>query len=57
MHCGTINTTNIGVAPLTKVNEGPEKTCSDDIDNDGDGVTDCDDSDCSRNKSCRQLEK
>ena len=31
----------------TIVNEGPEKTCSDDIDNDGDGVIDCEDSDCS----------
>ena len=38
MHCGSINTTNIGGASLTKVNEGPEKTCSDDIYNDGDGA-------------------
>ena len=53
MHCGTTNTTNIGVASLTIVNEGPEKTCSDDIDNDGDGVTDCEDSDCSKKKQCK----
>ena len=53
MHCGTTNTTNIGVAPLTIVNEGPEKTCSDDIYNDGDGATDCEESDCSKKKQCR----
>ncbi|MDW7773935.1 MAG: S8 family serine peptidase [Desulfobulbaceae bacterium] len=33
--------------------EGKGKTCEDGIDNDGDGLTDCDDPDCSRNKSCR----
>ena len=38
MHCGTTNTTNIGGAPLTIVYEGPEKTCSDAIYNDGDGA-------------------
>jgi hypothetical protein len=34
-------------------NEGPGKTCSDGIDNDGDGLTDCDDTDCSKKKQCR----
>ena len=33
--------------------EGKGKTCSDGIDNDVDGYTDCDDSGCDRNKSCR----
>ena len=33
--------------------EGKGKTCSDGIDNDVDGDTDCDDSGCDRNKSCR----
>jgi PKD repeat protein len=33
--------------------EGKGKTCSDGMDNDEDGQTDCDDSDCSRNKSCK----
>lgn len=33
--------------------EGKGKTCSDGIDNDGDGQTDCNDTDCSGNRSCR----
>ncbi len=33
--------------------EGTGKTCSDGIDNDGDGQIDCADADCARNKSCR----
>ena len=30
-----------------------EKDCSDTINNDGDGATDCDDPDCSKKKVCR----
>jgi serine protease AprX len=33
--------------------EGKGKSCSDNIDNDFDGRTDCQDSDCSKNKYCR----
>ena len=33
--------------------EGKGKTCSDGLDNDGDGSIDCGDSDCDRNKSCK----
>ena len=33
--------------------EGKGKSCSDNIDNDLDGQTDCQDSGCSNNKSCR----
>ncbi|MCK5068951.1 MAG: S8 family serine peptidase [Desulfocapsa sp.] len=33
--------------------EGKGNTCSDGLDNDGDGLIDCDDSDCSKNKACR----
>ncbi len=33
--------------------EGPAKTCNDGIDNDDDGYTDCDDSDCAKKKICR----
>lgn len=33
--------------------EGKGKTCSDGIDNDGDGLTDCNDLDCLSNRSCR----
>ena len=33
--------------------EGKGKTCSDGIDNDGDGWIDCSDPDCSRSRSCR----
>jgi hypothetical protein len=33
--------------------EGKGKTCSDGLDNDGDGLTDCADSDCAKNKSCK----
>lgn len=33
--------------------EGKGNTCSDGLDNDGDGQVDCSDSDCSRNKQCR----
>lgn len=33
--------------------EGSGSTCSDGIDNDGDGKIDCADSDCARNKKCR----
>jgi serine protease AprX len=33
--------------------EGKGQTCSDGIDNDGDGDVDCGDSDCARNKACR----
>jgi hypothetical protein len=33
--------------------EGKGKTCSDGLDNDGDGSIDCGDPDCFRNKSCR----
>jgi serine protease AprX len=33
--------------------EGKGKTCSDGQDNDGDGVIDCADFDCSRNKACK----
>jgi hypothetical protein len=33
--------------------EGKGKTCSDGLDNDGDGLFDCADSDCDKNKSCR----
>ena len=42
-------------APLTIVNEGLEKTYSDDIYNDGDGATDCEDSDCSKKKQCKLI--
>ncbi len=33
--------------------EGKGKTCSDNIDNDLDGLLDCQDPDCSKNKACR----
>lgn len=33
--------------------EGKGRTCSDGLDNDSDGSIDCDDSDCSGNRSCR----
>ena len=33
--------------------EGKGKTCSDGIDNDGDGTTDCGDPDCVGNRACR----
>lgn len=33
--------------------EGSGNTCSDGMDNDGDGKVDCADSDCSKNKKCR----
>jgi bacillopeptidase F len=33
--------------------EGKGQTCSDGIDNDGDGAIDCGDSDCFKNKACR----
>ena len=33
--------------------EGKSDTCSDSLDNDGDGFVDCLDTDCSRNKMCR----
>jgi hypothetical protein len=33
--------------------EGKGKTCSDGLDNDGDGLFDCQDNDCSRNRACR----
>jgi serine protease AprX len=33
--------------------EGKGRTCSDGLDNDGDGLVDCSDPDCSRAKSCR----
>jgi hypothetical protein len=33
--------------------EGKGKTCSDTLDNDGDGLIDCADPDCSKNKACR----
>ena len=33
--------------------EGKGKTCTDGIDNDGDGSIDCGDSDCSKNKACK----
>ena len=33
--------------------EGKGKTCSDGKDNDGDGLVDCSDPDCSKNKACR----
>ena len=33
--------------------EGKGKTCSDGLDNDGDGAIDCGDSDCARSKRCR----
>jgi hypothetical protein len=37
----------------TTGNEGKGKTCSDGIDNDQDGLYDCSDPDCGRNRSCR----
>jgi len=37
----------------TGESEGKAKTCSDGVDNDGDGLTDCADPDCSKNKSCK----
>ena len=40
-----------GEEPIAK--EGPGQTCDDGIDNDGNGLTDCDDSDCEREKECR----
>ena len=39
--------------PPILAKEGPELTCSDGIDNDGDGQTDCDDSGCKKKKVCR----
>ena len=39
--------------PPTTEPEGKGKTCSDGIDNDDDGFTDCDDSGCARSKSCK----
>ena len=33
--------------------EGPGQTCFDGIDNDSDGLTDCNDSDCSKKKQCK----
>jgi serine protease AprX len=33
--------------------EGKGKTCSDGRDNDGDGLSDCSDPDCNRNKACK----
>lgn len=35
------------------IREGPAQTCYDGIDNDNDGQTDCNDSDCARKKGCR----
>ncbi len=37
----------------TGASEGKGKTCSDGTDNDGDGLTDCDDPDCGSNRACR----
>ena len=37
----------------TTTKEGIAKTCSDSIDNDGDGLVDCDDPDCEKNKACK----
>ncbi len=39
--------------PDTSGSEGKGQTCSDGIDNDGDGLIDCFDPDCSRSKSCK----
>ena len=33
--------------------EGKGQTCSDGLDNDGDGLVDCADPDCSKNKACK----
>jgi hypothetical protein len=33
--------------------EGPGQTCFDGLDNDNDGFTDCDDSDCAKRKQCQ----
>ncbi len=42
-----------GGGGTTPGSEGSGNTCSDGIDNDGDGRVDCADSDCARNKKCR----
>lgn len=47
------DTTLISDGGDTGGSEGKGKTCTDGIDNDGDGQVDCGDSDCSRNKVCR----
>jgi hypothetical protein len=36
-----------------KKREGKGKTCSDGLDNDEDGLVDCEDNSCSRNRACR----
>jgi hypothetical protein len=41
------------VEDKVEVSEGKGKTCSDGIDNDGDGLYDCDDPDCSKNRTCK----
>ena len=33
--------------------EGPGQTCKDELDNDGDGLADCDDWDCAKKKHCK----
>lgn len=38
---------------ITGGKEGNGKTCTDGLDNDGDGLTDCADPDCSKNRQCR----
>jgi probable HAF family extracellular repeat protein len=48
--CETVSTSEAGGG---SGREGKGKTCSDGEDNDGDGFTDCDDLDCSRNRSCK----
>ena len=45
--------TSDGGGSTTGGSEGKGNTCSDGLDNDGDGQTDCSDSDCAKNKSCR----
>lgn len=42
-----------GGEPSSK--EGPAQTCSDLLDNDGDGDVDCADSDCAKKKHCKNL--
>lgn len=42
-----------GVGLIGIENEKGAKRCTDGIDNDGDGLTDCDDSDCSNKPFCR----
>ena len=50
---GKDRTKGKGCKKLTTGREGKGRTCSDGIDNDGDGLWDCQDADCSGNRACK----